>query len=284
MVQRGVGIEGARLEASKLLKRFAVESGQVNVEGLAAFLSVDLVDVKLRGATAQLVVVGERASIRLSDQLTDPSARRCAIAHELGHFVLGHASPPVEELCTPRPRRHFTDDPDDEDEANAFALELLTPERAVRALRRTRRMTLRPARQLASMCGVSVAASAIRITEASSRMCAAIFADRDGIRWGAPSLGFRQAFGVPAEGRPLDHRSLAWKCIATGAEAAGPELVPAAAWLDVPDEPPILEEVMRGSEPGTVLTMLWLPHREAARSRVPPASTAPPFSCCSKGR
>ena len=127
MTLREAGIERARLEASKLLKRFGVESvNHVNVEVFAARLHVELVEAPLDGATAQLVVGNGRASIVLSDRLTDPADRRGAIAHELGHFVLKHPSIPIAELCAPRTRDHFSDSPDIEDEANGFALELLT--------------------------------------------------------------------------------------------------------------------------------------------------------------
>src|SRR5512144_879050 len=145
MTLRVAGIESARLQASKLLKRFGVESvNHVNVEGFAARLHVDLVEAPLDGAAAQLVVGNGRASIVLSDRLTDPADRRCAIAHELGHFVLKHPSAPVAELCTPRPRNRFSDSPDIEDEATGFAVELLTPESVVRAIHRAEPMTLNP--------------------------------------------------------------------------------------------------------------------------------------------
>ncbi len=132
MTLREVGIENARREADKLLRRFGVESvSHVNVEGFAARLNIALVEAPLDGASAQLVVGRGRASIVLSERLTDPAERRCAIAHELGHYVLNHPSLPVSELCSPRERDCGSDHRDIEGEANGFAVRLLTPWRAV---------------------------------------------------------------------------------------------------------------------------------------------------------
>jgi Zn-dependent peptidase ImmA (M78 family) len=46
--------------------------------------------VWLDGADAQLVRNGSRAVIMVSDRVTDIGALRFGIAHELGHFLLGH--------------------------------------------------------------------------------------------------------------------------------------------------------------------------------------------------
>ena len=277
MTRREAGIENARLEARKLLKRFGVESvNHVNVERFAARLHVDLVVAPLHGAAAQLVVGNGRASIVLSDRLTDPADRHFAIGHELGHFVLKHPSVPIAELCSPHPRSRFSDNLDIEDEANGFASELLTPESVVQAVHRAKPMTLNSPAHLACLCGFSIESSAIRVTESTERVCAAVLSGRDGLRWVASARKFVHAFGAsPAEGRCLDRRSLAWRYFDHGATSKQPKFVPAAAWLDVPGEPPILEHSMPGSEPGTVLTMLWVPHRDVGRRASSPGNVTP---------
>jgi Zn-dependent peptidase ImmA (M78 family) len=99
------GIDNARREANKLLRRFGVmTAGHVNVEGFARRLNLHLVDAPLHGATAQLVVSPGHACIVLADRLRDPGERRWAVAHELGHYVLQHRAPPPETLLGPRPR------------------------------------------------------------------------------------------------------------------------------------------------------------------------------------
>src|SRR4051794_26476361 len=125
-------IDNARREANKLLRRFGVESPEdVNVEGFADRLGIHLVDAKLRGATAQLVVGPDHTSIILSDMIVDRGVRRWAVGHEMGHYVIGHPAPPPETLLSPHPRHFDLDLPDDEVEADCFTLALLAPERAV---------------------------------------------------------------------------------------------------------------------------------------------------------
>jgi Zn-dependent peptidase ImmA (M78 family) len=261
-------IDNARREANKLLRRFGVESAKdVNVEGFADRLQIHLVDAKLHGATAQLVVGPDHASIILSDAIVDMDVRRWAVAHELGHYVLGHPAPPPETLLAPHPRYfnlHLL--PDDEVEADCFALTLLTPERAVRAFHDVRPMTLLAPMILAGACGVSPEAGAIRITELTERACAVVLSHGARILVAAPSLRFVEAFGtLLVPGRPLDQCSIASRYFAGETVLQRPEMVPSATWLDLPSEPPILEHSLPGTVPGTVLTMLWAPHRDVGR-------------------
>jgi hypothetical protein len=263
------GIARARQEARNLLKRFGVESVQhVDVEAFAASLNVQVVEAQLRGAAAQLVVTGRRARILLSGRIEHVAMRRAAIAHELGHFLLEHPSPPMAELCAPRPQAPCSDVRDVENEANAFALELLTPARAVRKVCHSRPLTLGWAAQLSVACWVPIEAAAIRITELSDRMCAAVLCTRDGIVWCSPSKPFLDELGgwlgdTLFPGHPLDRRSLAWRVLHRG-EVCEPGLVPSAAWLGALGHPPLLEHSAPVGTPGTVLTMLWASHHEAA--------------------
>ncbi len=258
-------IDNARNEAKKLLRRFGVESAcDVNVEGFADRLGLRLVDAPLDGATAQLVVSPARASIILSDRLVDPRERRWAISHELGHYVLRHPTPPTETLLGPRPGVGVDLR---EAEADCFALVLLTPERLVRSVKDRRPMTLLPPMHLAAACGVSLEAAAIRVAETTERACAVALSNQSGILWVAAAARFLDTFGERlAHGRAVDPRSVAWRYLGGKTVVRRPELIPCPAWLDVPPkEPPIMEHSLPGSEPGTVLTMLWAPYRDPAQ-------------------
>lgn len=254
-------IEKARSEANALLRRFSVESpDDLNVEEFANRLEIHLVDAPLEGATAQLVVCRDRTSIIVSDAVVDPIERRWAVAHELGHYILGHAAPLPETLMGPRPGQFLLDLPDDEVEADCFALALLTPERIVRSFRDVCPMTLLPPLLLAQACGVSPEAGAIRIAELTTRACAVVLANRTGIVWVAPGSSFLDAFGaVLVAGQPVAPSSVASQYLGGVTVPQRPALVPSAAWFDAPGEPPILEHSLPGTLPGTVLTMLWHP-------------------------
>jgi Zn-dependent peptidase ImmA (M78 family) len=261
-------ISNARDAANQLLTRFGVESAEhVNIEGFVQRLDVHLVDAPLKGATAQLVVSAEHASIILSDRIVDPGERRWAIAHELGHYMLEHPAPPPEALLGPHPQSFLAECPDNEMEADCFALSVLTPERIARKFCNLGPMTLEPAMLLARACGVSLEASAIRIAELTSRACAVVASNRDGILWVAPSSRFVEAFGASlAPGNPLSDRTIAAHHLKGENVSRRSQLVPCAAWLGSAGRP-LFEHTCRAARPGTVLTMLWAPHRDAHERR-----------------
>jgi Zn-dependent peptidase ImmA (M78 family) len=261
-------INRAREAANELLTRFGVESAaHVNIEGFAQRLHVHLVDAPLKGATAQLAVSAEHASIILSQRIVDPGERCWAIAHELGHYLLEHPAPPAEALLGPHPLSFLSECPDDEMEADCFALSVLTPERIARTFCNLGPMTLDPAMLLARACGVSLEASAIRIAELTSRACAVVASNRDGILWVAPSFRFAEAFGaVLVPGNALNGRTIAARYLRGENVSRLAQLVACAAWLGSAG-PPLLEHTCRASRPGTVLTMLWAAHRDAHERR-----------------
>jgi Zn-dependent peptidase ImmA (M78 family) len=263
------GIIQARQEARNLHRRFGVESvHHVDVHAFAERLKVQIVEAPLQGAFAQLVVNRRRARILLSKRLEDPGVRRVAIAHELGHYVLGHPSPPLAELCMTRPQKACAEagERDFENEAHGFALELLTPARAVDAFCRRRDPDLTLCAQLAISAWVPIEHAAIRITEASERICAAVLSTRKGIVWACPSRRFFAELGESLtlalhEGHPLDPRSLAWRILDRAAPHA-PAQVPAEAWLGMPGLP-LFEESAPIAHQGAVLTTLWAASLEA---------------------
>lgn len=266
------GIAHARQEARRLLRRFGVESLQhADVEAVAARLGVSIVDADLLGALAQLVVTARRARILISRRVANVALRRAAIAHELGHFVLRHPTPRAAEICNPVPQVPCSEVRDFENEANAFALELLAPGPAVAQFCDVRPMTLTAAAQLAVLCWVPIEAAAIRITERSDRMCAVVYCVADQIAWvswSGPFVHGLASFLGPAlyPGHALDPRSLAWR-VRRG-ELREPALVPAAAWLGpaAAAEPPLMEHATPVGDDGAVLVMLWAVHHEEARA------------------
>jgi Zn-dependent peptidase ImmA (M78 family) len=83
--------------------------------------------------------------------------QRFALAHELGHFAMGHANTPEDG---PESFREGVDDPKERD-ANRFAMELLMPAPTVRSsILRGQASTVD---QLASMFGVGTLAMARRL-------------------------------------------------------------------------------------------------------------------------
>jgi hypothetical protein len=115
-----------RARARQLLAEIGVAAPPVDVEGVARALGLRVRLVSGgRGLHGRLL--RQRLEIEV-DRAADADQRRFTIAHEVGHFLLGHS--PVVGAFDPRsagdPYRH------NEWQADSFACELLMPEPWVR--------------------------------------------------------------------------------------------------------------------------------------------------------
>lgn len=249
--------------------------GHLPIESVADTLGVELVETRLDGACAQLIVGRHGPRILLSDQLSEPEDRTWSIAHELGHYVCGHAAPPVSELCRARANRCLHDHPD-ERAADAFASVVLMPPRIVAPFCDRTPMTVEIPMQLAETCSVPWDRAALRITETSWQVCAVVFSEHGRIRWIGPSLPFAMLCGNRLRpGRPVGPGALARRAFDTGRCPEGPELVPAAAWIaGCGPEARIMEDSIADAEGQVSMTMLWDP----TDTGIPrPALATPPF-------
>jgi Zn-dependent peptidase ImmA (M78 family) len=258
-------IDAARREARKLTKRFGVElASDVHVDGFAKQLGVDIAYARIDGADAQLVVGIGHACIYVSDRLVVSWRRRWAVAHELGHFVMKHPSPPPAALSEPTPSHDGSALTAHEIEANHFALELLMPACTVRAIKASGHVTLAGPSQLASACDVALELAVLRVIESTRHACAVALSSAGTIRWTSTSRRARILGDLRAANRLLDPGSLASRYFDGRRGSDRPALVPAASWLERPAEPFLLEHSLPGSQPGTVLTMLSAPRRRRA--------------------
>ncbi len=268
MLERVAGIDHARSQAQMLLERFGVESPEhLRIDAFARRLGVELVEAEMNGAEAQMIAGPNGATIVLPQDSRDRAERRWSIAHELGHFVLGHPTLPARELCRPRRRRRRPDRRHLEDEANGFASSLLIPDRILAMVCDVHPMTLAVPSALAEVCGVPWVASALRLTEVTWRVCAAVVSEHGVMRGVLPSLPFLMLFaGRIWRDDPVMPGSLARRFFDTGEPCGPPALVPASAWLsDVGPELQIQEHSVAFPAHDVVITMLW----DASESTAP---------------
>jgi uncharacterized protein DUF955 len=207
--------------------------------------------------------------IIVSERVTDSCAMRFSIAHELGHFVLGHPSRPPSELCNGvRPRAERSsfgrDERNYELEANAFAGELLMPAHLLKRWCEVSPVSMEIPRKIAREYNVSILAAAIQFAELSSERCAAVFSSRREVVWTAPSATFERE--IP-RGKRIDPHSVAWDFYVKGMLDDCAQPVPADAWFDTSIEVDIVEHSIASPEHGTVLSLLWIPERSASRLR-----------------
>jgi len=263
---RDLWIRRARQAARALSRRFGVTSAEhINIEVFAARLGATVVVGPLEGAIAQLVRVGTHVHIIVSERVTDDCAIRFSIAHELGHFVLGHPSRPPSELCSAaRPRQCTSEARNYELEANAFAGELLMPAHLLKRWCEVSPVSMDIPRKIAREYNVSILAAAIQFAELSSERCAAVFSARREVVWTAPSATFTR--DIP-RGKRIDPHSIAWDFYVKGMLDDCAQPVPADAWFDTPIDVDIVEHSIASPEHGTVLSLLWIPERSASRLR-----------------
>jgi hypothetical protein len=261
---RDLWIRKARQAAAALSRRFGVTAPEhINVEVFAARLGATVIVGPLEGAIAQLVRAGSHVHIVVSERVTDRCAIRFSIAHELGHFMLGHPSRPPSELCSgARPRPGAREQRNYELEANAFAGELLIPSHLARRACEVSPVSMEVPRQIARDFDVSILASAIQFAELSPERCAAVFSSRREVVWTAPSETFVRE--IP-RGKRIDPHSVAWDFFVRGELDDRAQPVPADAWFDTSAEVDIVEHSIASPQHGTVLSLLWIPERSASR-------------------
>ncbi len=246
----------AQAKAVELLDRYHIQSpGELAIEDLAFALGARVERGPLEGAMARLVGgANGRAVILVSDSPCPVGAERFSVAHELGHWLLGHGAKPA--------RTCEGGDADPESDADGFAAELLMPSRLLRRRCEVSPVTFAPARAIADECRVSLVAAGLRFVELTSERCALVMARAGHVVWARRSASFVP--DVPRR-RPLDRRSVVVDYFAKGRVYEGCQPVPAEAWLEMNgiDDAEIMEEALALPELSAALALLWIPEASA---------------------
>jgi hypothetical protein len=255
-------IRRARKAATALHERYRIRDHRdLDVREIAALLGVDVRHGGVSGATARLVGDEQWGIIRVAARVEHEGACNFSIAHELGHRQLAHPAASVAAICAaPRAGTHV--DRGVEAEANAFAAELLMPERMVRRRCEVSPVSLDVARGIAADFKASLMAAALRFVELTSERCALVFSRDRRVVWAARSQPFAPFI---ERNRRLGQASVAVDWFEGRRMYEGCQPVPADAWLDHPaaEDAEIWEDSL--SVPGMdgVMTLLWIPERNA---------------------
>jgi Zn-dependent peptidase ImmA (M78 family) len=141
---------------------------------------------KLEGATARIFHCDGRAVIRISDSIVQEGRLRFSVAHEVGHFLLGHTIPSQRELDGKGPPYSRYQ----EREADAFASEHNMPEAFVRPYSEAACAAITAVRTIAHTFRASIVASAVRYVELSGTPCAVAYSERGRVLWAKHSRAF----------------------------------------------------------------------------------------------
>ena len=242
--------------ARKLAREVLLQCGMDGAGKIDPFVVVGVhkilvVYCPLDGATAQLLRRGERAIIRVSDKIVQIGRLRFTIAHELGHFLLGHRIPSELDLDAAPPFSLHQ-----EREADVFAAEFLMPEELVRPFCAAP-TSLAAVNAIVDSFRTSVVASAVRFVELASAPRAVVYTEHGHVVWAKRSATFPGRIPVQLK---LRAGSIAFDKHEHGVLDAGPRIVDASAWLGVHQESvgPLVEHATMIPEPrwGGVLSML----------------------------
>lgn len=259
--------EGIRADARQRLAELgAVRPDQIDLDALAERAGARISIEELEGATARVIRIGSEAKIAITNRLVDLGAIRFSIAHELAHLWLGHwlaahdLGAVIERLCTPlRGDQRAT-----EREANVHATETLMPEPMVRPLCTVSQVTLAPAYAIAREFRTSLLASARRFVELTPQRCAVVYSELGRVCWVHPSATFPD---VIQRGMRLDPSCAAFEYAARGVIDTAPRVTDGDAWLPEHQIDGSRIEVVEHSavvrELGAVVSLLWIPDREA---------------------
>jgi Zn-dependent peptidase ImmA (M78 family) len=160
----------ARAKARELLRRYG-DDVPVDIVAMARACGVTVRTESLEPFVSGLLLVREDEAVIGVNAEHHLNRRRFTIAHELGHFLLHLDRSAFFLDASPvffRQETTMSKDHDQEREANAFAAELLMPERAVQTLMATDPIDVfddAAVKQMANCFGVSTQALIIRLTE-----------------------------------------------------------------------------------------------------------------------
>jgi hypothetical protein len=247
-----LGIQRARTVQKEVGYEHPVESP---IEVLAHMRKALVRPAPTTGARANVIRIADRAVVSVAEGLPEEQ-RRWAIAHELGHVEL-HPGVSYVGLCTGEDMLFDYLGSGREQEANAFAAELLMPEALFARKCDVARVTWTPIKSLAEEFKVSVTASALRFL-AFTYDRVAVVSSKDGVvQWTRATRDFGPRLN---RGSKLDSWSLAYDYFNNGECSAIPETVTASAWVpNASDSSEVVEHALPMPRLGVVLSLLWFP-------------------------
>jgi Zn-dependent peptidase ImmA (M78 family) len=186
---------------------------------------IQVIYARIDGASAHIFRHGDRAIIRVSDQIVQIGRLRFTIAHESGHFLLGHRIPSESALVADAAAPFSVHQ---EREADVFASEFLMPEEWVAPMCAAA-PTLSAVHAIAKTFRTSIVASAVRYVEFACAPCAVVYTEQGSVVWAKRSATFPGR--IPAQGFKIGPGAVAFGYYDRHVLDAMPREVPSRAWL-----------------------------------------------------
>ncbi|MBX3110267.1 MAG: ImmA/IrrE family metallo-endopeptidase [Fimbriimonadaceae bacterium] len=180
------------------------------------------------GLDGSLIRSGKHGIIGYRRGIQEAGRIAFTIAHELGHWEL-HPHHNQAIACTAGDIAAYKGT-GMEQEANAFAAELLMPTPMLAQSLQYASATIQQASKVANTYGTSLTAAAIRVIELIDCPALVVLSEDNRVKWVAKSRKARPYFTVQ-KGDPINDEALAWNCLAEIDEVEPPERVKANAWF-----------------------------------------------------
>jgi Zn-dependent peptidase ImmA (M78 family) len=248
----GLGFQRARLVRDAIGYQHPTE---LPIEVLAHMRGALVRPRPATGTRANVIRIGERAIVGIAGDL-GAEQRRWAVAHELGHFEL-HPGVNYVGLCTGEDMLFDYRASGREQEANAFAAELLMPAELYEPRCDIAKVSWTPIKKLAEEFQVSLTAAALRLLMFTCERMAVICCKQGEVAWSQATRDFGPRL---KKGTKLDSYSLAFDFFKNGSCGAVPETVAASAWVPgARDELEVMEHVFPMPRLGMAMCLVWFP-------------------------
>ena len=240
--------------ASELIESYGITApDHIRLRDMAFAEKAVVVEEPVGRAAGRLTRIGGSATIRVPPD-EHPQRKRFSIAHELGHFKIGHLAGTVQKVCSKKDMESWHR-PDIETEANFFASELLMPKKLVARMCDVAKVDFGQVRKIAEEFRASLTASAIRFVRFCPEKCAVVCSEEGRISWSYRSEDW-WAF-IP-NGKPVDKRSVAYDFFHGEPMLDEPIDVDADAWMDAKGVDEVTEHSIGAKTYGFVLSILWI--------------------------
>ncbi len=241
--------------ARALLDRLGIV-GVPDVLAVASALRVPVLEKALDRCEGMLVRVKGTAigAIAVKSSIREETRKRFTIAHELGHLLLpGHEDCGI---CSDDVIETWAKDVSDkEQQANAFASELLMPLALATRLVGAADPSFALVERLADTFSTSLTASGYRLASMTSHSVALVWSQAGRVRWAKKADEFKEWLRLR---EALDSRTLAADLFRGKGSHLGFHRVPADAWLEhAGADATLLEESRLLPAYDAVLTLLW---------------------------
>lgn len=243
----------AEKSASEIIENYGISSPEhLRVRDIAFDLGATVIEEPIRMAAASIVRIGDKATIRVrpSDM---PERKRFSIAHEMGHFKMGHIQS-IQRICSNKDMMswHKTSQ---ETEANFFASELILPKKLVVKRCDVASVNFEPIREIAKDFRSSLTATAIKFVRLCPEKCAVVYSQQGKILWYYKSDDW---WPYIPKYVPLDRRTIAYDFFQGEQIPDEPIEVDADAWAGARGLEEIVEHSIGSANYGFVLSILWI--------------------------